>query len=317
MNKQEIKLLDEAFALPEDTKWSSFGEGHANETWLGELDGEESVVLRRHNPNKTEAQILSEFKCLDLLQNIVGYEVPKALYGVNQERVTEVEGAHYSLFELIEGETPALDKVETCRQAGQALANVHIKLWEERDVFRFSENERPGVSKQTLKSGTGLLAALSELEASKSIDAKYLSTAYWADVDRALDEVLGKLGSLNETKHLIHGDYGPGNTLINKSTGELVGLLDWDECRWDLPVYDVVGVYPFLCEIDQSLGEAFVEAYFAGLNGSSHPLASRESETRDLIGAVQYVTTYKEFELMVDNHLDEPEYLAQLLEQLA
>lgn len=317
MNKQEIKLLDEAFALPENTRWSSFGEGHANETWLGEIDGEEPVVLRRHNPNRTEEQILSEFKCLDLLQDLIGYEVPKALYGVNQERLTEVEGAYYSVFELIEGETPPLDKIETCSQSGQALANLHIKLWEERDAFRFAEQERPGVSKETLKSGTALLAALSELEASKNIDAKYLSSAYWTDVETALDEALGKLGSLNETKHLIHGDFGPPNTLISENSGELVGVLDWDECRWDLPVYDVAGVYPFLCEIDKSLGEAFVDAYFAGLKGSSHPLATRESEIRALMAAVQYVATYKEFELMVENHLDEPEYLAQLLEQLA
>ncbi len=317
MNKQEIKLLDEAFALPENTRWSSFGEGHANETWLGEIDGEEPVVLRRHNPNRTEAQILSEFKCLDLLHDLIRYEVPKALYGVNQERLTAVEGAYYSVYELIEGETPPLDKVETCSQSGQALAKLHIKLWGERDAFRFAEQERPGVNKETLKSGEALLAALSEMAASRNIDSRYLSQAYWAEVERTLDEALDKLDSLNETKHLIHGDFGPPNTLISESTGELTGVLDWDECRWDLPIYDVAGIYPFLCEIDKSLGEAFVDAYFAGLKNSSHPLATRESEVRTLMAAVQYVTTYKEFELMVENHLDEPEYLAQLLEQLA
>ncbi len=317
MNKQEIKLLDEAFALPENTRWSSFGEGHANETWLGELDGEEPVVLRRHNPNRRKEQILSEFHCLDLLQDMIGFTVPKALYGVNQERATEVEGAYYSLFERIDGKVPPLDKLETCVQSGETLAKLHVKLWEERDAFAFAEEERPSVSMETLRSGEALRAELSKMEAAKHIDARYLSAEFWAGVETRLQETLSSLASLNETRHLIHGDFGPPNTLVSESTGEVVAILDWDECRWDLPVYDVAGVYPFLCEIDPSLGDAFVDAYFKGLKGSPHPFATREKEARDFGKAVQFVATYKEFELMIENHLDEPEYLTQLLAQLA
>ncbi|KZL05124.1 Homoserine kinase [Pseudovibrio axinellae] len=317
MNKQEIELLDEAFALPENTRWSSFGEGHANETWLGEIEGEEPVVLRRHNPNRTEAQILSEFKCLDLLQPMISYRVPKALYGVNQERVTEVEGAHYSLYELIEGKTPALDNVETCAQSGAALASLHIKLWEERDAFRFAKEERPSVDRGTLVSGQMLSSALARMESAKNLDAKFFGSQFWADVETALTAALTSLSAMSDTKHLVHGDFGPPNTLVSEKTGELVGILDWDECRWDAPIYDVAGVYPFLCEIDTTLGDAFVNAYFVGLQGSSHPLALREDQARALMGAVHYVATYKELELMVNNHLDEPEYLAELLQQLA
>ncbi|SDR29999.1 aminoglycoside phosphotransferase family protein [Pseudovibrio sp. Tun.PSC04-5.I4] len=317
MNKQEIKLLDEAFGLPETTKWVSFGEGHTNETWFGELEGEEPVVLRRFNPNRTEDQILSEIKCLDLLQNMVDCTVPKALYGVNQQRVTEVEGAHYSLFEYIEGVTPALDEAETCTLSGLALANLHIKLWERRDEFRFAEEARPCVDKSSLKSGMVLSSSLGKMDAASSLDSKFLSVQYWADIEAALSAALTSLSVLDDTKHLVHGDFGPPNVLVNESTRELAGILDWDECRWDLPIYDVASVYPFLCEIDDALGDAFVDAYFKGLQGSSHPLAARSDEARALMGAVHYVATYKELELMVDNHLDEPEYLAELLQQLA
>lgn len=316
MNRQEIALLDEAFALPETTRWTSFGEGHVHETWKGELEDEEPVVLRRYNPLRSSTEIQSELKCLDILRSHVPFAVPQALYGVNQETVTEVERAFYTLFEYIPGVNPSLDKPETSTLAGRTLAEMHISLWNKREDLQFAEAERPGYAMSSMVSASEMLEGLKALSAFSQLDAEYLSGAYWERVEVKLVEALKTLSELDDAKHLIHGDFSPASLLVTEGDEKLVAVLDWDDCRWDAPIYDVVGAYPFLNEFDPALGVAFASAYFSGLENSSHPLAGRRADMEKWVQPVAFIQTYQELALMVRNRLDDADYLSDLLEQL-
>lgn len=84
-------------------------------------------------------------------------------------------------------------------------------------------------------------------------------------------------GSIEVTDAIIHGDYTPGNILIDIS-GNIVAVCDWDNARYGSRSFEIIYTIMFSCfRVNRKHSEAFARAR-AFLNGykSAYPITSSD-----------------------------------------
>jgi len=202
-------------------------------------------VFRRHR--LTETDVAYEHQVLDHLQQR-NFPAPRILRNQTGQAWSAIDGSLYSVYEFVEGYCftdflwwPAVRR-EIANQCGRTLGRYHHAVahlvpnaykwsayrptehrrWREGDWFR-----------QTLKD---IRPLLQKPTATSPIDDFTRSRIDAIDKMLSLESVVEERSDLS--KVVIHGDYAPWNVLFRRGLPPFV--LDFNEARLDLKIYDVV-----------------------------------------------------------------------------
>lgn len=232
--------------------------GFVNEVSRVETDAG-TFVLRRRVPETTAEAVGWEYS----LQASVAARVPEVVTPLatsDGATLIEDEGRVVSLTPFVEGrEMDRLDSGD-CLAAGRALGRLHAGLSEVRGM-----GARPGYP------------ALVEADwrenrwwSRRAMDLKEMGGRVNLPIfEQAMEEVPEALLALDGDalpRIPIHGDYYEGNLLIGED-GEVVAILDWDECRSDWRAWDVANALWSFCRnesdtgLDKGLAAALLDAY--------------------------------------------------------
>ena len=119
-----------------------------------------------------------------------------------------------------------------------------------------------------------------------------------------------------KVRHLIHGDYGFSNLLVDKKTGNISAILDWEELRWDAPIFDIAGVVEFY-EMGLPGGKSlFLYEYIKATKQLNHSNFKEIKQAIDNIDKFIFVAQYYELNLMIENKINEPQYFEEILDYL-
>jgi Ser/Thr protein kinase RdoA (MazF antagonist) len=169
---------------------------------------------------------------------------------------------------------------EDFRNAGSILGKIH---WASQDApRRFFENTIGHVETEPT------LAKLKEIRTSLANDQKEDAAKLLEHLDYKM-ELLPRLpkGSVEICDSLIHGDYTPGNLLIN-TEGKILAVCDWESVRYYSRAFEVAYFIVYACFNPRAEYAEAVTHSRAFLRGyrSEYPLI--EIEVRDGFEAYTY-----------------------------
>jgi Ser/Thr protein kinase RdoA (MazF antagonist) len=226
-------------------------------------------VFRRHH--LSEDDVAYEYQVLDYLQQR-GFPAPRMLTDQDGQAWSAIDSSLYSVYEFTAGYCPMnflwwpSARREMTAQCGRTLAEYHqavaglvpsaykwngyrpteYKRWREGDWFR-----------QVLKDIRPLLQ-------------KPTATSPVDDFVRSHVDALGKMLELESvveertalSKLFIHGDYAPWNILFRP--GQSPFVLDFNESRLELKIYDVILATFWFAWCDDDLDQDRMLAFQAG-----------------------------------------------------
>ncbi len=200
--------------------------GRVNEVWRTRRGGEE-VVVRRSPSYRQLAEVVYEREVLDRLAD-AGAPVARAV-----SMPAMVDGRVWAAFEWIDGK-PLPRPSQDPYAYGLLLGQIHRAC----RVVAAGLQQRPfgcrGDEFFEHRRGQSSFAELVEdFAASGGPLAGKL-----AEVAVAVHERLRMAGCSERDVLAAHGDFGPHQVLA-RSSGEIVGVVDWDFCRLDLAVADI------------------------------------------------------------------------------
>lgn len=100
-------------------------------------------------------------------------------------------------------------------------------------------------------------------------------------------------GLVGNGPHLVHGDFGPQNLLVDPAAGRITGILDWEFAHWGDPMDDLA----WICvrdwrfgQIDRPVGGLCDRArfYAAYEQASGRSVAPRDVRFWELLGNVRW-----------------------------
>lgn len=171
----------------------------------------------------------------------------------------------YTLYPFIEAKKNYNYSETDYRSAGEMLGKIHI----------VGSNDIPNLlkSKEFKKPSSEVI--LIKLKSYKDeINNKNNSD----DTDKIFLEYINfKLATIQKIKEtilsndtLIHGDYHPGNLLIDKRTGQIIGVCDWEKAEFGSRSYELARSLLYTCfngeySKDEALSdsESFLEGYLS------------------------------------------------------
>lgn len=298
--------LCKSFALDPSLSWEPLSGGHMNQSWVGTIRGKPRYVARLYQETRRRDEIEVEHRCITGLAEHMVVRVPVPLLCVNGESIHTQMSSHIALFKYIVG--TALDPASTGVPAslGRLLAECHAVLWTQRDRLNWVSSIRGPLasaeremSEQDMRSAVQVI--LPDVEAVKAIQIRA----------RQSTQLVSKAFACN---HLIHGDFNPSNILFSGDSRKAVAVLDWDECRWDAPVFDLAGFLHCFGKDDDA--EEAMAGYAERLSETNHPYASSMGAVIDILPDAQYAVIYNELETMLTTGQGTEEYISKLIPQL-
>lgn len=225
----------------------------SNAVYRAERGGQQAVVRVHWPGRKSSVRIESELAVLDDLTRR-GISVPKPLAEPVRVALTDRTPALCTLLAWQDGESVAVDRFtpEHASTAGKAIAALHVAA---RTFDPPAGFDRPTLDIEGLfganspyqpdAAGQALLEPVQDV-----LDAVIERTKAVFDRQRASGAVM----------QLIHADLKPDNLLFD---ADRVGFLDFDDCAWGWPLYDLAPMLLFLranpayAEIKTALWEGF------------------------------------------------------------
>lgn len=241
--------------------------------WLVET-GEGRVVLRRYRDERSVSAIDFEHRLLRLARER-GWPVPEPLRLPGRpETIAEAAGARFSLFPFLAGEPVRTASLGQRRVAGRLLARLHRDLRDfdapgQRDGFgRAWELDLPAQA-----AGHESFNALLDRFGSEYPE---LAAGLRREKYRNLRE-LARLGYGDFPIAPAHGSFSGANLLFDGP--ELSGVLDFDRCRLDTPVYDIAASLVAECTGPPGPDAVGIEAARSFIEGYAEhrPLAEEEA----------------------------------------
>lgn len=305
-----MTLFDQAikfFCLPVETEWAALPDGHMNESSIGSLNGQPKYVLRRYHRDRTPSDVEGEHKVLSAIRGALRVRVPKPLQTNESTSHFTCDNQSVAVFEYLAGRHPSLSTPQDVEAAAAALAAVHAALWAAREQMKWVTQARPPVRPDTWPTSC-------ELRHNLERASIHVSTEFLTKVIQHAVESFNSLEPIQTTAHLIHGDVNASNLLVGGATPEVTAILDWDECRCDMPIYDISALMS--CLADESLKAAAIKSYQNTLANTEHPYVGEMSKVRHLLPHAQTVNTFNELLIMLKSERHHPGYLEKLLTRI-
>lgn len=303
----------DSFCLPTETKWAPTPGDHMNQSWVGSFEGQPSYVLRLCHPDRTRDDIETEHNLLSRLVNTLPVHVPHPLSTPEGTTCVTHKDQQVTVYTYIPGAHPDFSKTADVESAARLLAACHAALWETQDEFCWLADQRPSLAVETWPGVRDLLGDLQSASTRAPIPARLLRKTVVESILQRAEQAMGHLEALRSTVHLIHGDINPTNLLA--SEGEITTFLDWDECRWDLPIYDLTALLDGMPDKDAQASA--LDAYDAAVLKSKHLYANDMKHVRQCLPAAHDVSRFHELLIMLKSDRNSPGYLEKLLTQLA
>jgi homoserine kinase type II len=224
------KLVSDAWGVTSSAV-AEIAEGRMNSHWRVETTAG-PFVLRRYTRLRLPESIPAEHTVLESAAN-AGWPVALPVIALDGERVVWANGALYSLFPFLRGESTPPDSLSHLRIKGRLLARLH------NDIGGSLETPRPGFGRAweldvTLQAAGSISFNTALADFGK--EQPDLAAGVRRQRYRNLRE-LARLGYGDLPSTVIHGDFRHDNLLF--SGAELTGLLDFDSVRTDSPAVDL------------------------------------------------------------------------------
>ncbi|MDP6454992.1 MAG: phosphotransferase [SAR202 cluster bacterium] len=289
------KALSSYFSLPDDVCWTDIGSGHMNQSWIGSVDSEPTIVLRISTQFRTVCEIRQEMALLEELYGKTRGLVAPGLPGQDSELVQRIDGDYYSLFPFRSGTLMSMWEPEQVKPAAEALAILHAAAFDMVGLKGFKD-ARPPFTASAIQLPDGLRRQIID----SPLAGKFIALGLTVE---ALDEAIISARTIWEEPTIetavripIHGDYGPINILWAPEDRVVTTVLDWDESRWDLPVFDLASAVQFFADpTDGSrFSERFMNSYLNRLDEYSHILANEVDRILPMMDRIRQAVSVRE-----------------------
>lgn len=312
-----MKFLSKYFDFPENSKFDSFGSGHMNETWRVSCDGQNLYALRRYNSSRSISEIDSEHNALMTLKKVVGEQIVTPINSRNGKTIEKIGERFYSLFPFVIGDIPKDDNSQHITLAAETLAELHKKLWLARSLFMDVASLRQPISKYRLLTANEIYNELLSEHTEEKLKSQCITSELFFKLEKKCSEVLDRLEPYIKERQLIHGDFGASNLLINCESNSVNAILDWEEMRWDSPLFELAGVIGFYEMDNPGTGKLFLSSYVDKIKKISHPNERNIIMSLDKINDAMFCANYLELTLMIESGHFELEYIQELCQTMA
>ena len=202
-------------------------------------------VFRRQN--LSEDDVAYEYEVLDYLQR-QGFPAPRMLLNADGQAWSVLDGSLYSVYEFMEGYCPAdfvwprAARREIMVECGRTLGEYHHAV-ADFVPSHYKWNGYDPTEHRRWRTGDWFRDVLDDIrllldkpDASSLTDD--FARCHLEEIERMLDleSVVEERSDLS--KLVIHGDYSPWN--IRLRAGKSPAVLDFNESRLDLTIYDVM-----------------------------------------------------------------------------
>ena len=246
-----------------EAQWIEIESGYMNQSWIGSFNDENLYVLREHRRTDDRDEILAEHRLLAHLSEELGDLVAPPVVSANGDTLHRVDGKYYALFPYRHGQPMAEFDLKQSKPAARTLAQVHSLMIIHRDQFDDIKTTRPYLSAlhySGIDDLKNLLEKNSDTERLKKqgFDADFIQHCY-----EQVMQTLTMSDLVQAERCPIHGDYASLNLLWNAEQKVVTTVLDWEETRWDSPIFDLASASQFFCWNDRSedLSGDFIPEY--------------------------------------------------------
>lgn len=305
--------ITRTFSLPAETVWTAVPGTHMNRSWIGEVGAQPKYVLRLYHADRTPEDVRNEHKTLEALAMNLAVQVPQPMTAIKGGTFVTNDSQQATIFEYIPGIHPNFSRAAAVDSAASMLASCHASLWNARDEISWVAKTRQPLTPAIWPSAAELRQNL-EL-ASAALPIRLTTDAFLKTVMGRAKQAMNRLDTIRSTAHLIHADINPSNLLVGGEETAITALLDWDECRWDLPIYDLCGLLSSVAEA--SLKADAITAYVNALAGTAHPYANDMDQITQLLPDAYTVRSFNELLIMLASGRHHPGYLEKLLTLLS
>jgi len=190
---------------------------------IGLEDGT-NVVAKFYRPNRWSDDAIQEEHdfCLELAEEEIPV-VPPLEFG--DETLMYHDDFRFAVFECRGGRPPELDDKSLLSQVGRLVARIHLQ------GERYDFEDRPGLDIESF--GTQSINYLLQ----HGFIPEDIEPAYTSTCDTLLTHIKACYERAGATRTLrLHGDFHPGNVLVNN---EQLHIVDLDDCRSGPAVQDL------------------------------------------------------------------------------
>jgi|GEM_PF-2266352 len=230
--------LNQHFALSPDLAWKELGEGHMNDSWVGVDNFRPILVLRRYTRTDRLEEIGQEHHLLTYLEQQAGTLVAAPLPGNSGNTIQMVEGRPYAVFPFRPGKEMTHGVKEQLQPAAETQAFLHFLLVKYEPTAGFSQT-RPGLLEREWRVEPSLVDFIDHSAECQPLRKQNYSSA---NLEAAINKV-----QTNQTtpelqklrRMVIHTDFASSNILWDSVNQKVLTVLDWEEARWDIPLFDM------------------------------------------------------------------------------
>lgn len=263
----------------------------SNAVYRVERGGQQAVVRVHWPGRKSQARVESELALLTHLAD-GGIHVPRPLAEAVRVTLTANTPAICTLVAWQTGESVPVDRFtpQHAELAGRAIAALHAAA---RTFAPPAGFDRPTLDID------GLFGVNSPYQPDAAGQALLLPIRDVLDaVTARAAAVFARQRTSGAAMQLIHADLKPDNLLFD---ADRVGFLDFDDCAWGWPLYDLAPMLLFLRTNPQYA--AIKAALWQGFSGG-RPLDAQTAADLETLAAARYATSCR----WVAMHHDHPSY---------
>lgn len=257
-----LKSLTSFYSIEKDITWAHVETQHMNDSWIGLVNGQKKYVLRKYCRTNNVEEILAEHTLLFEFSNHLNDLIVCPYETTNKETYLLFDHHVFALFPFINGETLIRGNKNQIPMVAHTLAQVHNAGFELQTKLPHFKNKRPPLNSKLIEDRLDYFKRSSSNKELAEIDHDFL-TRIGDQVIHSLDNELSNL-----TYFPIHADFNHGNILFDQNEKRITAVLDWEESRWDSPLYDLAGASQMFCQnlFSTDLSGEFIPEYLKTLN---------------------------------------------------
>jgi homoserine kinase type II len=259
-----------------DVELSAPARGSNNQTVLV-TQGRQRWVLRI-SQNLSADQVRAEHRLLARLRRQgLPFAVPEPVPTTTGDTVLETAEGPASLTRLINGIRPDLSREAALERVGVSLGQLTLAL---RDMpYQDAPQDWRGGPLATLPDAIGLGELEAEMtRAGVSPARTQLLRAQAARADAWYESARGRLAV-----QVVHGDVGASNVLVDATSGQVTGILDFEIAGPDLRIQDLVAALLLSGSLEGRRWQARATALGRGVASVSAPSPAEVGAVPDLL----------------------------------
>lgn len=263
----DFKSIEQLYGLSDSIRWELVGQNHMNESWYGFESAAKKFVLRRYRRDCADSELKEEHNLLFLVCDYLEKLIAAPILNTERNSISFINGERFALFPYKQGIPMSRGVLGQISPAASTLASLHsIGPTLGKRVAENYKQSRPAVHAEYFENKMSFIndGALNiQILRGASVNYDVLKYA----CERAV-KTLEKLS--NARRFPIHGDYNFGNILCDPCDFSVNAVLDWEESRWDSPLFDLAASSQMFCQNEYSndLEGDFIPVYLDHLDSN-------------------------------------------------